>query len=54
MNILKYLEEKHSKLKTEHMSCIVKPLGIYSRKFKIYLPVLNMFIIILLKHCIKQ
>lgn len=54
MNILKYLEEKHSKLKTEHMSCIDKPLGIYSRKFKIYLPVLNMFIIILLKHCIKQ
>lgn len=54
MNILKYLEEKHSKLKTEHMPCIDKPLGIYSRKLKIYLPVLNMFILILLKHCIKQ
>lgn len=40
--------------KIEHMPCLNQPLGIYSRKYKMYLPVLNMFIIILLKHCIKQ
>lgn len=41
MNILKYLKEKHSKQKIEHMPCLNKPLGIYSRKFKMYLPVLK-------------